>query len=507
MASTTPRLELERSPGPPTAAGQFTTRFGSLPQIPPSMIMTAAIVAALVCGRFLADGRIKYGLGIVLVAAYAPVVFFDLPVAFAVFTAILFIKDIRALTVLPNAVGVLVGLGFIGAFAARFRTLAVIKEQRRLLIGLILFMLLLTVSAAWAPDPGAAASEAGFWWLGALAMLIVMATPTARGISLIALAFVIGGTVAAIYGLATGGLDTATTTTAVTNAATAAAAAANGRLTGGGGDPNLQAAGFIAAMFLALGLYNVYRRRAARIALVLAFALITVAFFRTESRGGLLALAVTTLVSMVLFPEQRRRLLAFAVVALVIAGIVVAAQPGSLARITDLGGGTSGRSDIWPVAAKVFEQHPLFGVGLNNFAVVEPRYTLLHKNVSRVQYITGSAGVAPYPAHNTYLQLLAEDGIVGLLAYLAIVVASLRTALLASRMFRKKGYRDYAYLAQASMMGTLGMLTAIFLFTDGDDWRVWILLGLGPALLALARSLPRGGVVDPARPQEQPALI
>jgi hypothetical protein len=30
------------------------------------------------------------------------------------------------------------------------------------------------------------------------------------------------------------------------------------------------------------------------------------------------------------------------------------------------------------------------------------------------------------------------------------------------------------------------MLAAIFFITDGDDWRLWLLLGMGPALLALA---------------------
>jgi O-antigen ligase len=499
MASAAPSFGVDTSSGgsapPGQPPGRFSSQFGSLPQVPPAAIITTAILAALICGRFFADGRIKYAGALVLAAVYAPLVFFDLPAAFALFAAVLYIRDLRVLSVGPNAMGVLIGLGFIGAFVARLRALPVLKEQRRLIIGLILFLLLLTLSAAWAPQPGTAATEAGFWWLGGLAMLIVMTTATtARSISLIALAFVIGATVAAVIGLVSGGLSTAG------DLGVMGQTAVNGRLTGGGGDPNLQAAGFIAAMFLAIGLFSVYRSRPARIGLVLAFVIITPAFFATQSRGGLLALGVSAISAVVLFPEQRRRVLGFVAIALAIAGIAVAVQPGSLTRITDFGGGTSGRSDIWAVATKVFEQHPVFGVGLNNFAVVEPRFTLLHKDISRVQYITGSTGVAPYPAHNTYLQLLTENGIIGLVAYLAIVIASLRTALLAARMFERKGYRDYAYLAQATLMGTIGMLTAIFFFTDGDDWRLWILFGLGPALLALARSLPSGVAASATRP-------
>ncbi len=488
MSYAGPSVDAEGRRSASTGRGPSPSQFGSLPQIPPAAIVVTAILAAVVCGRFFADGHTKYAAALVLIAVYGPLVFFDLPAAFALWTAVLYIKDIRALSVGPNAMGVLVGLGFIGIFVTRVRTLPVFRQQRRLIIGTALLVLWLTLSIAWAPAPGVAATEAGYWWLGALAFLIVMTTPTSpRAIGLIALAFVIGATLAAVIGLASGGLSTATDSVGQTTQTVV-----NGRLTGGGGDPNVQAAGFIAAMFLAMGLYNVYRRRAARIGLIAAFMLITVAFFATESRGGLLALGVSTIAALVLFPDQRRRILGFVMVGVVIAGIATAAQPGSLSRITDFGGGTSGRSDIWAVAVKVFEQHPLVGVGLDNFQVVEPRYALLHRTVTRVQYITGST---PYRVHNTYLQVLAENGIIGLVAYLAFLIASLRAALLAARLLESMGYRSYAYLARSSMMGTLGFLTAIFFFSDGDDWRIWILLGLGPALLALARNLPsRTGV-------------
>ena len=33
----------------------------------------------------------------------------------------------------------------------------------------------------------------------------------------------------------------------------------------------------------------------------------------------------------------------------------------------------------------------------------------------------------------------------------------------------------------------LAMLSAQFFISDGEDWRLWILLGLGPVMLSLAR--------------------
>jgi oligosaccharide repeat unit polymerase len=455
----------------------------SLGRIPPWAITVAAVATAIICGRFFADGHEKYAVALVLGALYAPLVFFDLPAAIAAWTAVLFFKNIRTLSVGPNTMGVLVGVGFIGVFMTRHRILPALVQQRRLVIGIVLLLVWLTFSAAWAIEPGTALSQAGFWWLGGLAFLIVMTTLTrGRDIALVALAFVAGATVSAVIGLASGGLSTGGL---ASTAGAVGQTAVNGRLTGGGGDPNLQAAGFIAAMFLAMGLFTVYRRWVIRLGLLVAFVLITIAFFATQSRGGLLALAVTTITALILFKGQRRRIFGFIVVAALVATVALAVNPGSLSRITDFGGGTSGRSDIWSVAAKVFAQHPIVGVGLNNFQVVEPHYALMHRSVSRVQYIAET----PFPAHNTYLQLLDEVGVIGLLGFLAVAFACLRTSWLAARLFDRAGRRDYGHLARATMLGGLGMLTAIFFFSDGDDWRLWILLGLGPALLALARRL------------------
>jgi O-antigen ligase len=452
-----------------------------LRELMPSLsIIGLAALFTVTYGRFVADGKTKYGIAIILLCLFGPLVLYDMPLAFALFTAIIFFKDIRAFSKAPNSMGVLIWLGFFGTTAPRLRHLPVLRQQRRLLIVLICFMLWLTLSITWAHDAGTAGTWVAYWWLGALALVIAMVLPhDKRAITLVAFAFVLGAAIAAVIGLGSGGLSTVSTAAAVTSETTV-----EGRLTGGGGDPNLQAAGFVAAIFICMGLSSIYRTRLARLGLACAFVVITIAFFLTQSRGGLLSLAVCTVGAMFVFPDQRRRIAGFVLLGGVIALIAVAANPGALARITDFGGGTSGRNDIWAVAVQVFLRHPFIGVGMNNFPVVEPRFALLHMDVTRVQYITGSA---PYPAHNTYLQLAAETGIIGLAGFLTIIVMSLRSGYLAARLFDEIGEHAYGNLAKTTFMGALGMLASIFFISDGQDWRVWILLGLGPAMLALAR--------------------
>jgi O-antigen ligase len=77
-----------------------------------------------------------------------------------------------------------------------------------------------------------------------------------------------------------------------------------------------------------------------------------------------------------------------------------------------------GRFATWDIAMREGIQRPIFGVGLNNM-----RDTLAS---SRQTYM----GIYSYfDVHNSFLSLFAELGIVGLLAYLAIVASIIQTGL------------------------------------------------------------------------------
>jgi O-antigen ligase len=89
-------------------------------------------------------------------------------------------------------------------------------------------------------------------------------------------------------------------------------------------------------------------------------------------------------------------------------------------------------------------------------------------------------------AHSVYLQLLAETGVIGLTLFLVVVAGCLRAALVAGRRFDDLGERAMAGLARAAFVAMVGMLAASFFISNLTDRRMWILLALGPILLALA---------------------
>jgi hypothetical protein len=66
------------------------------------------------------------------------------------------------------------------------------------------------------------------------------------------------------------------------------------------------------------------------------------------------------------------------------------------------------------------------------------------------------------------------------------VIGCLLAVFRAARRFDELNERGLAGLARAVLVGTIGMLAASFFLSDGSDPRLWVLLALGPALLALA---------------------
>jgi len=143
---------------------------------------------------------------------------------------------------------------------------------------------------------------------------------------------------------------------------------------------------------------------------------------------------------------------------------------------------TGARESLWKVGTKMFVDHPIGGVGAGNFVVVERNYTASNINLPRIDQIAKGELV-----HNSYLQVAAELGTVGLFGFLAILAAALAASLAAARTFSATGDRELELLARGLFLGTLGMLVAYFFATNQYEKQLWLMLGLGPASLAIAR--------------------
>lgn len=444
----------------------------SQPPFPAFLITGFVLFLALVGARLVASGHVPVGLAVAIGATFLLVIFLNFARALAAWVALLFIAGLPILSVGPSAVGILVVLAWLGAGGMQRGRLPVLRNHRLLLIAMVFFGLWLTVSIAWAEDAGRAASEATSWWSPFLVFVIVAsAIGKPRDVVYIALAFVIGAAAAVSIGLL-----------GIGGATSVISAAEEGRLQAAG-DPNYQAAGFLAAMFMAGGLMSVFRRTDARIGVAIALIFITIGFFATESRGGLLALIFALVAAFVLFRRQRPQILGLAIIGSTAVLVWLHSRPDALHRLTTFGGGGSGREDVWTVAWRIFQQHPVNGVGMGNFRVIEPRYALQPGNITHVTYISET----PKVVHNAYLQLMVETGVIGFVAFAVVAVISMRASWVAAARFDAIGATGLGNLARAVLVATIGMLAAMFFISNAQDYRLWILFALGPVLNALSR--------------------
>jgi O-antigen ligase len=435
------------------------------------------LCAALV--GFLAGVDPKLALAAAIAAGFFLLVFVDLAAGLAVFGFFSFLEllELGSAISVGKLGGALLALAWLAVLATRYDArfdLLVVHPWMATTLGLFLGWSLL--SASWANEAATAIAGTGRYALNALLFLIVFtAIRNRRQALMVTAAFVAGALAATVYGLFN--VDTAVDA---------------GRLTGAGLDPNELASVLVAGVALSAALaINLRRSPELWLASLAAGAFCLLGIFLTVSRGGVLALSAMLVAA--IFFAGKWRLQAVLVTCLVLAATFVyfsaIAPPEVRERISSATQGQArtpdGRTTIWTVGWRMAKANPVIGVGSGNFQDSSKEYLLQPGAITRSDQILVAA---PKVAHNTYLGVLAELGIVGLALFLTIIALSLASALKAARNFCAKGDVGSEALARGFAIALIGTLTADFFISQELNKQLWLLLGFGPALLSMSQN-------------------
>jgi O-antigen ligase len=221
---------------------------------------------------------------------------------------------------------------------------------------------------------------------------------------------------------------------------------------------------------LTLGLlFGKATKKANRPLLIIAAVLMGIGIIFTGSRGGLISfMAVLAFIVFMNFitgkstarasdeegdtsPARRKILLVAGGSALVLAMFLVVLLLGgdqSALRGIGMGSGTqldftTGRSHFWGVAVQIFFAHPILGAGLDAFGNAYPLYDTWNGTL-RVQQ-----------AHNDYLQILSDAGILGFLCVAAFIYLFFKKGLGIIREAHDTFRRNTAIGALAGCFGVL----------------------------------------------------
>jgi O-antigen ligase len=231
---------------------------------------------------------------------------------------------------------------------------------------------------------------------------------------------------------------------------------------------------------LAFGYFLASKRKLVKAIMLLVMGMSILGLMLTMSRGAVLALLA------MFFVYVYRLRLGWRIVApAIVMALCLSLMPSVFfARFQEAQeSGGSGRTDIWRVGLKAFEHYGVLGVGLNNFPYAYTNY------MGEAPRYRG----AYRDAHNIYLTVGVEAGVLGLLLFAGALIAHFRAS---SRLRNQLSVWNLLLASEAACWGMLVFGFFATILWSKALWLGWMLLSAAVTMAHDARQ--RSPAVAPA---------
>lgn len=253
------------------------------------------------------------------------------------------------------------------------------------------------------------------------------------------------------------------------------------------GDANYYGQLLLVVVPVALYLLFDGKSRLAKLIGLACTGILTVAVIFTYSRGDALALGAMA-VAVVFFRRPNPLIVAGGIVALILAIPVLPANyMARLTTVLDVAQGNQqtiygedsirGRAGATQAAIEMFADHPLFGVGRENY----PLYQLEYLNGTG--FIKVAKGIPP---HNLYLEVAAEHGLMGILVFGGLLVAAWLAIMDARKRFRAIRAKTEYHLTSWLAVMFIGYLVTAVSLHGAFLYILWMIIALIAAVRVLA---------------------
>jgi len=264
------------------------------------------------------------------------------------------------------------------------------------------------------------------------------------------------------------------------------------RIAGSIGDPNYYAQIMVALLPIILGRFLYHKSFILRSLAGWSLFVCVLTALYTYSRGGFLALAV---VGFLFFIRQPARPWTAAIVITAVVLIVFQFLPSQYtSRISSLfefapgNERTSAKTDASLearsasnlVALKMFLDNPIFGVGVGNFNV---RYDYYARQYGLGHETTG--------AHNLYLEVASERGLLGFFSFFAIIYSTFMVLQRTKLKAEKENLDELVGMCDSLTLSLAGYLVASIFLHGAYVRYLWLLLGIAwgtPQSIPLSQS-------------------
>ena len=240
-------------------------------------------------------------------------------------------------------------------------------------------------------------------------------------------------------------------------------------------NPNIFAEYLVILTPLAVGTMWYTKSMKKKLTFIIGVGVLLLALLMTMSRGGWLGIFVAAFV-FVLIVDKRLLVLAIPIVL-----IAVPFLPKSiLQRFISIGSNVDSsilyRTKIYQITANIIKDNFINGVGFGYIP-----FKQVYETYIRTMPI--------YHAHNTFLEIFAEGGIIGLLVFLILIFSLIKNGLC---YLTKSSDKYIKYLGAGAMASLFGILangmTEHILYMPRIIFTFWILVGLIICLIRLSKN-------------------
>ncbi|MDO8883846.1 MAG: O-antigen ligase family protein [Pseudotabrizicola sp.] len=280
------------------------------------------------------------------------------------------------------------------------------------------------------------------------------------------------------------------------------------RLTGPMLDANFFAQLLLAGLPVTIALVFVERRWSLRVLAAIFAVAILFTIVQTFSRGALLALVVVAIAAVLLSPSR------IFLLPVMLIGVLLTALLGPesvferafsglktftlLLEDANITGDPAviQRVSVMRAATRMFMENPVFGVGPGQFSTYYPDYAVRF----------GLDIDAPAAAHSLYLEIAAEQGILGLLIFSVFILGPLLYSFRRLLVLQMVLTSRETYLLRAMVLGVIGYLAAALLLHDAYPRFFWVFMALliGTVSATNAAVLSRTSLSRSPEMSEQP---
>ncbi len=196
----------------------------------------------------------------------------------------------------------------------------------------------------------------------------------------------------------------------------------------------------------------------------------------TDSRNAQLGFCIGVLVLFVLYSYKL-------IIVFGGAGIMALFIPSVFDRLKDLPNDVQNvsRIKLWKTAIMMIKEHPILGVGNGNYVSRYDEYINKYKGLSYNAYTR-------YPAHNSYLKLQSELGIIGIVSFLMILITAILRVKKIFTITKDKFIKAFYMGAFASMIAFYFMnISDNLFFVPKATTYFWFLVATAESILNSSR--------------------